>query len=459
MLDEINGSKNAEELAQAVFQARTGRRVEAYELAALPDLWLRMPRSKPVSGSHRKICLSQINGFLGHCGEHLPSITKLDHLTMDHAQEFMDWHEGRGVSPRTWNAIMATLRAACRRGNCRAFDDLRQKSSDTVHRIPYTPDELKDIFDEAKKDDLLYPLVVTAACTAMRRGDCCNLEWAAVDLDEGFIKIKTSKTGRVAEIPMPDLLRGVTEGKKGNGSKYVFPDLARQYEVNAGMLTKRLRKILASVGFHDGDAVLRPRLEDYQPEELKRKALACIGQIQHVNKREKALAMFKAYAGGKTLCQSAAEVGISKATASAYLNQIEKSTGICFIRGKRRAGGKMVPKRGDVHVERENGLLRASVRDFHSFRTTWITLALCSGIPFELVKTVTGHATADIVMENYFRPQREHLKDALEKSMPSLLTSGNYNPVDRLPDLLRSMTADNWEQVRDAVLRVIGAGV
>jgi hypothetical protein len=38
---------------------------------------------------------------------------------------------------------------------------------------------------------------------------------------------------------------------------------------------------------------------------------------------------------------------------------------------------------------------RASVRDFHSLRVTWITLALTAGVPLELVQRVTGHKTTD----------------------------------------------------------------
>lgn len=218
LLVEINGSKNAEELAQVVYQARTGKRVKLYEIADLPDLWLSMPRSKPVSDAHKQVSLSWISGFVEYCRGNLPAVTKLDHLMTEHAQQFMAWHDTRGISPRTWNAILGTLRAACRRGGCKAFDDFKQKSCETVHRVPYSPKELKDILDEARKDELLYPLVVTAACTAMRRGDCCNLKWSSIDLKAGFIKVKTSKTGRIADIPMPDMLRDLLKEQVGTES-------------------------------------------------------------------------------------------------------------------------------------------------------------------------------------------------------------------------------------------------
>jgi integrase len=52
-------------------------------------------------------------------------------------------------------------------------------------------------------------------------------------------------------------------------------------------------------------------------------------------------------------------------------------------------------------------------KDFHSFRVTWITKALSAGVPMEMVRRVTGHNTVDVVIENYFRPGREHLHQAL----------------------------------------------
>jgi hypothetical protein len=39
--------------------------------------------------------------------------------------------------------------------------------------------------------------------------------------------------------------------------------------------------------------------------------------------------------------------------------------------------------------KRANRLRRASVRDFHSFHVTWVTLAPTAGVPPEIVRKVT----------------------------------------------------------------------
>jgi hypothetical protein len=104
-------------------------------------------------------------------------------------------------------------------------------------------------------------------------------------------------------------------------------------------------------------------------------------------------------------------------------------------------------------------LIKASVRDFHALRTTWITLALMQGMPLELVQTVTGHATAEIVMEHYFKPQREQLRAAMQNCLPGLLSSKPepFTPTERAIDILSGISASNWRQCADEVLNILRA--
>jgi hypothetical protein len=78
-------------------------------------------------------------------------------------------------------------------------------------------------------------------------------------------------------------------------------------------------------------------------------------------------------------------------------------------------------------IERDDAMQKASVKDFHSLRTTWITMALSAGVPMELVRRVTGHSTVDVVLKHYFRPGREAFKLALETAMPKMLTGGEQS--------------------------------
>jgi len=111
-----------------------------------------------------------------------------------------------------------------------------------------------------------------------------------------------------------------------------------------------------------------------------------------------------------------------------------------------KAQENTAPVRGEIHADRKDGLRRASVRDFHSFRVTWVTLALTAGVPLELVQKVTGHKTTDIVLKHYFQPGREEFRRALQSAMPKLLTNGQKTPKEQMLAILDRTTAKTWKK-------------
>src|SRR5215475_2980406 len=92
-----------------------------------------------------------------------------------------------------------------------------------------------------------------------------------------------------------------------------------------------------------------------------------------------------------------------------------------------------------LRVNRQDGERRASVRDFHSFRVTWVTLALTAGVPLELVQKVTGHKTTDIVLKHYFQPGREEFRQTLQSAMPRLLTNGHKSAREEMRELIEEV--------------------
>jgi hypothetical protein len=118
---------------------------------------------------------------------------------------------------------------------------------------------------------------------------------------------------------------------------------------------------------------------------------------------------------------------VSKGSVSGYLNEIEDAIECKVVRGRAGGGSVTAALKGDtslLRVKREGSERRASVRDFHSFRVTWVTLALTAGVPLELVQKVTGHKTTDIVLKHYFQPGRENFRQTLQAAMPRLLMEG-----------------------------------
>ena len=107
-------------------------------------------------------------------------------------------------------------------------------------------------------------------------------------------------------------------------------------------------------------------------------------------------------------------------------------------------------------LQRQNRARAASVRDFHSLRTTWITLALVAGVPMEIVRRVTGHTTADTVLKHYFRPGREQLRQALEPAMPQLLATGAVSRDDQIRKIVMEMTARSRKRDCERILALLG---
>jgi integrase len=110
----------------------------------------------------------------------------------------------------------------------------------------------------------------------------------------------------------------------------------------------------------------------------------------------------------------------------------------------------------------ENQRLRRSKGyDFHSFRVTWVTMALSQGIPMELVRRVTGHSTVDVVLKHYFHPDRNNFRHVLESKMPTFMTAqrddGKNLPhvICQLKELAAGLTSGNFNQVKEQILELL----
>lgn len=113
--------------------------------------------------------------------------------------------------------------------------------------------------------------------------------------------------------------------------------------------------------------------------------------------------------------------------------------------------------RGAVQQARERGQRRASLRDFHSFRVAWVTVALTAGVPLEIVQKVTGHRTTAIVLKHYFQPGREEFRRTLAGRLPALLgdRTAQFAESFNLGELrakLTAMEASTWRHIRDELL-------
>jgi len=87
---------------------------------------------------------------------------------------------------------------------------------------------------------------------------------------------------------------------------------------------------------------------------------------------------------------------------------------------------------------------------------------LAAGVPVELVRRVTGHATVETVLKHYFRPDREQFKQALASAMPGILTGSKIKrlkPADELSALAGKVAAGSATDEDKARLRKLAAAV
>ncbi len=378
---DLKKRSTAEELVQTIHEIRTGTRVGSIPLSDAGARWKALPRRRSLSPRYVSQAESWMADFVSFLGTHHPAVREMADVQPSMARAYFAKVEARGVAGKTYNNTLIFLRSCFEALKDEAgipknpFLGLPTKEEDTVFRKPYSEEDLAEIVKAAKGDPFIYPVVVASLCTAMRRGDCCLLLKTAVDLPARFVKVKTSKTGELVQIPIFPLLQEVLTKLEPNDSPYVFPEQATKYQTNPDNITYRFKKVMRAAGFLDLD-------EDATPEEKAQ-------------------------------------------------------------------------NRGETQQARARGLRKASVRDFHSFRVTWVTLALTAGVPLEIVRKVTGHRTAGIVMKHYFQPGREEFRRTLTNKLPLILGGGGGPKAldhQELAMHLKAMKPKTWKQIRDELL-------
>ncbi len=433
---EARQQGRADHLTERLIESKTGRGVEYVRLADLPAAWRGLGRESKPGEPWLAWCDTVFKRF----AEAVPC-EFLHEVTEQQAADYVETLR-RDFTRRTAQGAASMLRSAFGKllpvGAANPFDGgIHRKGRDSdggmVHRKPFMSGELAALFEAARADPFMYPLIVTAACSGLRRGDVCRLKWESVDLRGGFLAVKTSKTGAGVQIPIFQRLREVLEvalAEKEPDAVYVWPDAARMHKVNPTGLTWRFKKLVASImtdpeeaqdALQDAqDAPGRVTLADVLPEVLN----AVQAKLDGL-RRDRVAETVRLYAQGAGVRQIERRTGRARSGVSGDLHLAEELSGLRFMAEQAQGGIKDKVSRL-TRLNAPGRARRASVADWHSLRTSWVTLALAAGVPVELCRLVTGHQTVDVVMRHYFKPQGEHLRAVLGEKLPDVLT-GNHN--------------------------------
>jgi integrase len=476
ILEEIQTTRTAEELRQRVMEIKIGARVESVALETLPDAWEKLPRRQKPSSHYISLYRKKLVRFVDFMKQNHPTVAELAGVQAEHVSVFLEEESNRGVSARTWNIMLGLLKGVFRKFEPGADAYRRfllqtpQRREDTVHRQPFSPEEIDAVLDAAKTDDLVGPVIVTAICTAMRRGDCALLKWSSVDLREGFIVVSTSKTGAAVEIPiLPRLRLTLVDAAEAQGerrSEFVFQEAAEVYRRSPDALDRRLKAVLLRAGFVDEadaervqkrpTATDRPELPELPHDELCKSGFKAIEEmLMRDGKRATMKAVFRAYMSGDGMPEVARKLKISKSTVSLHLREIEKVIGVAVVRWRAATAPEVV--RGAIHAAAGDTprLKRGSTRGWHAFRTSFVTLALSAGMPMELVQRVTGHRTVAVVQKHYFQPGREQFRKAFKDAMPNMLTEGKRAPLEEAREIVARMTTRSLKTDKARLLELL----
>lgn len=367
--DEILSKKTTEELTQRIIEIKSGSRLTSPKVAMLEEAWINLPRKKLPTAVHISGCTAKLRRFIEYMATDFPDTDELIAVRAAQVKLFMDQEEERGISARTWNITLGLLRGLFRKLTPSAdayvnyLSVTPKKEENPIHRKPFSAEEIQTILVASSDDALMRPMIVTALATALRLGDLAQLKWSDVDLEAGFIAVRSSKTGESVEIPILPALHDELVRIERSDNQNVFPAAVEFYRKRGAHLNQRLKAILAKAGVVD-----------------------------------------------------------------------DQSDG----------NSKVAPR-----------LVSGSTRGWHSFRTTFITLALSAGMPEELVRRVTGHATVDVVRKHYFRPGREQFRKAMQKAMPKLFLDGQTSAREEMGEIIKGMTAKTLETDKECLLKLL----
>lgn len=229
----------------------------------LAEKWGKTQKPGAMGPRWRRMCVARLGRFTSWAGKQGAHTVSQTGRAL--AQGYMDHLKGRGASPATVNATLALLQRVFRAlgpaagAKVNPFEGLDRMPGRPVHKVPLALEELMRLLKACPPE--IAGAVATAACTGMRRGDACRLEWSTVDLKAGLLKrVRMMKTGAVVDIPILPLLRGyleeamgggrgATEGFRVQGSgsgrgKYVWPEAARLVRENPNGLNWRMNQAL-----------------------------------------------------------------------------------------------------------------------------------------------------------------------------------------------------------------------
>ena len=220
----------AEEAEAELPKLRLDRMWRAYE---------RSPKRRPTAESTLARYKGHLDGFRAFLAKTRPDVVEARDVDAEAVAEYLD--SVSGLSPNAYNKRITFLSALWRlladqigaRKN--PWDGIAKRRLSPHSRRALTAAEVEATFAAAdsisREAGRLFRI---GAFTGLRLADCCFLDWSAVDLGNGVIRVTPRKTARstgaTVEIPIMQELRTELESvPSARREGPVLPDIARRF--------------------------------------------------------------------------------------------------------------------------------------------------------------------------------------------------------------------------------------
>ena len=462
--------KDPADLQRKAYKARTNTDLEGLPLAFLYKRWIGIKRERKPTEGWKDMMKTWFERFAEFASKeakrHHARCETVNDITPEIAGAWFDDIK-KNYSWETVTKMMILMRGAYRRystsGLANPFDDIIVRGGGTgknrkVSRKPLETKHLERLFEIAREDDFIYPLVVCAACTGMRIGDVCNLKWADVDLRKGLIECVTAKAGVRVWIPILGRLMDILKEREvlpGNGVKpspYVFPLAAAKYNPHpkTGKDGKPMKDRHGKPILTDGAYAIYRAAQPY----FARAVFGDVPEVESVKvgadgkaipppaladvidkagfteaKRARVLDVYNRFMKGERPIDIAASIGVARSQVCMDLRDAEKLTGApcrpwTLAARKRKTKLDLIER---TRIKRDIGKRAASVYGWHSLRHTFVILALDAGVPVEKVRQIVGHGEAETTIANYYNPTKEQEAERVRQQMRGTVLDGRLN--------------------------------
>lgn len=454
-------------LLKASYKVLTGEGMSSIRLDELPAKWSALKRTYTPTQERTQNYTLSFERFAKFAARHATEQGKTCETINDVTPEIANAYFEHLKSNYAWgtvrdqtNLLSSAFRRWATNGQPNPFGGIikrnRELASLRVNRRPLTAAETERLFALTEENPNLHALVICAACTGMRIGDCCNLKWADVDLNAGFIDVITAKAGVRVTLPIFAPLRRELESlllSEGN-DPHVFPWAAETYARNRTAIIRAVKPFFAKAVFPNVEP------EEAQLTTTKPKKPLPVGEILDIiekstaatGKKNRMREIFLRFKAGDKPTKIAESLGIARGQVSDYLAEVEILTGETYRPriAKQNLCRRSASQKEAIRLTRQErtiGKNAASLYGWHSLRASFVVLAVEAGVSLPDIQSVVGHSTVEMTMQ-YYHPTKRHAAERVARQMQNSILNTEHTTIANL-SCPANIPKDVWSILTD----------